>query len=810
MRNRLLTTFLAAGLAASFAVRNADAAAVAPDRPRTFSVFSLKPDHTGTLLNGRPFLVVGLRLSNGLISDAKTDELIGRLDEFARYGVNTISVFLQGSRFGDVRGYRADATLDPVLAGRLGRIIEAADARGMVVLVGCLYHGDSRGWWRHWTQADAERAVAHTIGWLQKNKYRNVFVDVNNEHMAPFDDSKLIAAAKAVDSSYVVGTSGKVTPPNADLSLHHGSPNIAGKYYIETEGTGGDYWGAYSKQPGRYNYIHIGVYTDAMKREMLRRTDAFLDRGQGYLFASTWLQCVPPDGPNHTPGGMGTPDDPGVRWWLEHVRSRVGSYRPAAGSASFALEGMRLWLDASDPSTLELQGEEILRWRDKSGAGNHATAAGAPRLVPGAFGHRPAVRFSGKDSFALSALAGQAGPITAFVVSRRIESHAGGSSWQRLLSIRAGDTPDNQPPNLCFDTGRDSAAYPACVKVISKDNIAPGPAAIGAIANRASFSSAFRGDIAEVMVYDRGFLSEGALLEVMGYLAEKWGAAIDRQSGGWTRVGPLGPAPGPADPSRPLSDPRNEGGWISFPEFSDEFNGGALDEAKWERTSRWRGRPPGLFLARNVTVADGCLVLAMRGEDVPEMKNDPRYHTFTSAWTATRLYTRYGYFEVRARPMNSAGSSSFWFAGSAKPWRIEIDVFEIGGKAAGREHAYHMNAHVFRENGIDNHWNSGGVWQAPWRLADDFHVYGLAWTPQRLVFYVDGVEVRSQANTHWHMPMHLIFDSETMPDWFGLPEAADLPSFYQIDYVRAWKRPGWGGAISEQEKDATEWAPLPQ
>ncbi len=224
-----------------------------------------------------------------------------------------------------------------------GRIIEAADARGMVVLVGCLYHGDSRGWWRHWTQADAERAVARTVAWLQNNNYRNVFVDVNNEHMAPFDDSKLIAAAKTVDSSYVVGTSGKVTPPNADLSLHHGSPNIAGKYYIETEGTGGDYWGAYSKQPGRYNYIHIGVYTDAMKREMLRRTDAFLDRGQGYLFASTWLQCVPPDGPNHAPGGMGTPDDPGVRWWLEHVRSRVGSYRPAAAPTGFVLEGMRPW-----------------------------------------------------------------------------------------------------------------------------------------------------------------------------------------------------------------------------------------------------------------------------------------------------------------------------------------------------------------------------------------------------------------------------------------------------------------------------------
>lgn len=309
-----------------------DAAPATPKR--THSVFSVKPDHTGTLLNGHPFLAAGLRLSNGLISDAKTAELIAHLDEFASYGVNTISVFLQGSRFGDVRGYREDTSLDPVYAARLARIIEAADARGMVVLVGCLYHGDSKGWWRQWTQAQAEQAVANTVRWLKTNDYRNIFVDVNNEQMAKFDDAKLIAAGKAVEASYVIATSGKVTPANADLSIHHGSPHLPDKYYIETEGTGGNYWGSYSKQPGLYNYINIGVYTAAMQREMLQRTDAYLNRGQGYLFASTWLQCPPPGGPHHRPGGLGTPEDPGVRWWLKHLRARVGPYRGAGRDAA--------------------------------------------------------------------------------------------------------------------------------------------------------------------------------------------------------------------------------------------------------------------------------------------------------------------------------------------------------------------------------------------------------------------------------------------------------------------------------------------
>jgi hypothetical protein len=51
----------------------------APPAVRTHSVFSVKPDHTGTLWNGKPFLVAGLRVSNALVSDAKTQELIERL-----------------------------------------------------------------------------------------------------------------------------------------------------------------------------------------------------------------------------------------------------------------------------------------------------------------------------------------------------------------------------------------------------------------------------------------------------------------------------------------------------------------------------------------------------------------------------------------------------------------------------------------------------------------------------------------------------------------------------------------------------------
>ncbi len=110
--------------------------------------------------------------------------------------------------------------------------------------------------------------------------------------------------------------------------------------------------------------------------------------------------------------------------------------------------------------------------------------------------------------------------------------------------------------------------------------------------------------------------------------------------------------------------------------------------------------------------------------------------------------------------MNSGGSSSFWFQVEDTPgWLTEIDVFEIGGKAKGFERKYNMNLHVFRTPTKKEHWSAGGVWEAPWRLADDYHVYGLEWNKDDIKFFVDGVLVRSVENTHWHQPLFLIFDS---------------------------------------------------
>jgi hypothetical protein len=289
------------------------------------NVFSVKG--TKTYLNNKEFLCIGLRCSNALISENTTNDVVRHLDLYSVFGINTISVFFMGSRFGDVKGYNSDGTLNQVYAKRMAKIIEACDDRDMVVLVGCLYWGTSEGKWTNWTQKEANTAIENTVRWLSENDYRNVFVDPDNEGMAHrdkgFDIEKMIAAGKKADPKIMIGCNDHGLPPaNADLALHF-SDKPEYKPYIQSEGTPPEYWGAYSKEADLYNYINIGIYTPGKKQKQLQDTDDHLKNGMGYIFASTWLQCILP---NCNPGGDGSPCSPGILWWLEHIKDVYNQY----------------------------------------------------------------------------------------------------------------------------------------------------------------------------------------------------------------------------------------------------------------------------------------------------------------------------------------------------------------------------------------------------------------------------------------------------------------------------------------------------
>lgn len=235
------------------------------------------------------------------------------------------------------------------------------------------------------------------------------------------------------------------------------------------------------------------------------------------------------------------------------------------------------------------------------------------------------------------------------------------------------------------------------------------------------------------------------------------------------------------------------------PEFTDEFFRN-FDHEKWHDINpTWHGRQPGLFVSSNVRQNKGELRLIGRYEDNSRVfAGVPSgYENFTTAFVMTRKRARYGYFEVCVKVGNSRLSSSFWMSLDTPEKWTEIDVFEVGGGAVynGRDFrkTVHMNAHVFRDvdAGIMPNVNSFSVPAANIRkkfLRSEFVTFGLDWSRRYITWVIDGKRVRRIENTHWDQALHLKFDVETMPYWFGLPSRETLPSLYRIKYIRAWSR----------------------
>jgi len=220
--------------------------------------------------------------------------------------------------------------------------------------------------------------------------------------------------------------------------------------------------------------------------------------------------------------------------------------------------------------------------------------------------------------------------------------------------------------------------------------------------------------------------------------------------------------------------------------FSDEFNASSLDTVKWwDHNPEWKGKFPSIFMPRNVSLAGGSLNIVMKKESV---KKDTTTYSYTTGSIKSRKKILYGYFEARCKIMNSRGSSAFWLYDDNQQYQTELDVFEICGGDAPKEHSVFMNAHVGHGLGVAKPLAMPQVYNHTSPLRDDFHVYAIDWREDSVIYYFDNNKIGAILNQYWHKPMSIMFDSETMPEWFGLPLDSQLPSTFLVDYIRVWNQ----------------------
>lgn len=261
---------------------------------------------------------------------------------------------------------------------------------------------------------------------------------------------------------------------------------------------------------------------------------------------------------------------------------------------------------------------------------------------------------------------------------------------------------------------------------------------------------------------------------------------------------------------KPGQDPKpRDRIWQLVDSLSDEFNGNDLDEARWQcepigQGWMWDGRPPALFKASNVVVAQGRMRVTVGKLDTPVIKNGK---TFTHQGAIVRSLHpgQVGwYFECKMKANQTVMSSTFWLMTKGNTQKkLELDIQECVGRTTEKTESWGMHwDQIFHSNLIHrvNRHNSERVQlQAQIKTEtknwERFYVYGAWWkSPEEVRFYLDGAYAYSICpKVAWDVPAYIQMAIETY-SWNPLPEDGGLVESgtweqrtTQYEWVRTWK-----------------------
>ncbi len=253
--------------------------------------------------------------------------------------------------------------------------------------------------------------------------------------------------------------------------------------------------------------------------------------------------------------------------------------------------------------------------------------------------------------------------------------------------------------------------------------------------------------------------------------------------------------------------------------WSDEFDyEGKPDETKWAYNtggSGWGNNELQYYTDDgNAWVEDSKLIIEMR----KEAKGSRDYTSARLVTKGTAEWT-YGKFEICAKLPSGLGTwPAIWMMPvednyGGWPKSGEIDIMEHVGYDQGTVHAtihteaynHTINTQKYGKQYIDD-------------CSEEFHVYGLEWLPDQLIFTFDGEEVFSYKPTDYQKNptskewpfdknMYLIMNLAFGGNWGGakgIDETLESARM-EVDYVRVYQSP----QVNDIERDTTDVAEDP-
>ena len=250
--------------------------------------------------------------------------------------------------------------------------------------------------------------------------------------------------------------------------------------------------------------------------------------------------------------------------------------------------------------------------------------------------------------------------------------------------------------------------------------------------------------------------------------------------------------------------------------FEDNFDGKELDRKKWATRYIYGGETldkvnDEIQVFRdndNHVVHDGQLDLVAR---------KPADNRVESGMIRSLRTFYYGYFEARVRfPKGIGVMPGFWLnpdydLDGKLTWPPEIDVFEfaVNGKEDTSSMFHSAAIQVPRNKPFTysyadkDYIQKFGSFVAPKPLTEDWHVFGLVWTPNDITVFLDGKRIYTR-DYQWTSapdkigpPAHVLLNFALGGAWGGRYGVdPEYPKIYSVDYVRVcqFTKSGTGGS----------------
>src|SRR5512140_605484 len=204
--------------------------------------------------------------------------------------------------------------------------------------------------------------------------------------------------------------------------------------------------------------------------------------------------------------------------------------------------------------------------------------------------------------------------------------------------------------------------------------------------------------------------------------------------------------------------------------FHDEFDGTSLDPAKWVKRYKWGEAQVNDELQAYV---DDAFQVQGGVLDIVGTKAAGEYagktFSYRSGVMGSVFEQRYGYFEARLRiPAGQGLWPAFWLLGKNGSSGVnELDIQEILGH---EPRTAYMTIHWGTDYDA-GHESDGTSWVSPVPFSDGFHTFGLEWSPDAVVWTIDGVEhLRHTGAGIPQVEMYVILNLAIGGGWPGAPD----------------------------------------